>query len=83
MQQQRGAAVQLYLTNDIDFKRDFKQLDGSLPKVLRPAPATPGMKSGLAVRFCAIVNIFQNGGEIAKELIEVRCQRGAEITFVK
>ena len=70
---------QLYLTNDIDFKRDFKQLDGSLPKVLRFVLGHTGMKSGLAERFRAIVNIFQNGGEIAKELIEVRCQRGAEI----
>ena len=39
-----------------------------------------GLKAGLAERFRAIVNIFmQNGGEIARELIETRCQRGADI----
>ena len=75
----RRAFVSSILTDDIDFKRDFKQLDGSLPKVLRFVLGHTGMKSGLAERFRAIVNIFQNGGEIAKELIEARCQRGAEI----
>ena len=38
-----------------------------------------GMKAGLAERFRAIINIFRNGGEIARELIETRCQRGADI----
>ena len=38
-----------------------------------------GLKAGLAERFRAIVNIFQNGGEIARELIETRCHRGADI----
>ena len=37
------------------------------------------MNAGLAERFRALVNIFQNGGEIAHELMETRCQRGAEI----
>jgi HD-GYP domain-containing protein (c-di-GMP phosphodiesterase class II) len=41
--------------------------------------AHTGLKVGLAERFSAIVNIFQNGGEIAQELIETRCQRGADI----
>lgn len=38
-----------------------------------------GLKAGLAQRFQAILNIVQNGGEIATDLIETRCQRGAEI----
>jgi len=38
-----------------------------------------GLKAGLAERFRAIINIFQNGGEIARELIETRCHRGADI----
>ena len=37
------------------------------------------MKAGLAERFHAIINIFQNGGEISRELIETRCHRGADI----
>jgi HD-GYP domain-containing protein (c-di-GMP phosphodiesterase class II) len=70
---------QLYLTDDLDFKRDFKQIDGSLPKVLRFVLAHTGLKAGLAERFRAMLNIIQNGGEIARELIETRCMRGASI----
>ena len=70
---------QLYLTDDLDFKRDFKLLDGSLPRVLRFVLAHTGMKAGLSERFRAILNIFQNGGEIARELVETLCQRGAAI----
>jgi HD-GYP domain-containing protein (c-di-GMP phosphodiesterase class II) len=37
------------------------------------------MNAPLAERFRALVNIFQNGGQIAQELMETRCDRGAEI----
>ncbi len=69
----------LYLTDDIDFKRDFKTIDGSLTSALRFVFAKTGLESGLSERFRALVNILQNGGEIARDLIETRCQRGAEI----
>ncbi len=69
----------LYLADDITFKRDFKQLDGSLPQVLRFVLSHTGVNTGLAERFRSIVNILQNGGSIATDLIETRCQRGAEI----
>ena len=70
---------QLYLTDDLTFKHDFKQIDGSLPQALRFVLSHTGLKAGLAERFRAIINIFQNGGEIARELIETRCHRGADI----
>ena len=70
---------QLYLTDDLSFKRDFKLINGSLSQALRFVLAHTGLKSGLAERFRAIVNIVQNGGQIARELIETRCHRGAEI----
>src|SRR6478735_402810 len=70
---------ELYLTDDLKFKRDFKRIDGSLPQALRFVLGHTGLKAGLAERFRAIVNIFQNGGEIARELIETRCHRGADI----
>ena len=70
---------QLYLTDDLSFKHDFKQIDGSLPQALRFILSHTGLKAGLAERFRAIINIFQNGGQIARELIETRCQRGADI----
>ena len=70
---------QLYLADDLSFKRDFKLIDGSLAQALRFVLAHTGLKSGLAERFRAIIHIFQNGGELAQELIETRCDRGAEI----
>ena len=69
----------LYLTNDLTFKHDYKTIGDSLPQVLRFVLAHTGLKAGLAERFRSILHIVQNGGEIARELIETRCHRGAEI----
>lgn len=69
----------LYLTDDLAFKRDFKTIDGSLGSALRFVFSKTGLQSGLAERIRAIVNILQNGGEISRDLIETRCQRGADI----
>ena len=70
---------QLYLTDDREFKRDAKLLDESLPQVLRFVLSHTGLKAGLSERFRSLVTIFTTGGTIARELIETRCQRGAEI----
>lgn len=70
---------ELYLTDDLAFKHDFKQIDGSLSQALRFVLTHTGLTAGLAERFRAIVNIVRNGGELARELIETRCQRGAAI----
>jgi HD-GYP domain-containing protein (c-di-GMP phosphodiesterase class II) len=70
---------ELYLSDDIGFKRDFKTVDGSLSAALRFVFARTGLESGLTERIRAIVNILRNGGEISRELIETRCHRGADI----
>ncbi len=70
---------ELYLTDDISFKRDFKTVDGSLSAALRFVLAKTGLKSGLSERINALVHILQNGGQISREMIETRCQRGAAI----
>jgi HD-GYP domain-containing protein (c-di-GMP phosphodiesterase class II) len=70
---------QLYLTDDLAFKRDFKAVDGSLPQVMRFVLSHTGLKAGLARRFHALMTLFSRGGEIASELIQTRCQRGAAI----
>ena len=70
---------ELYLADDLTFKRDFKHLDGSLPQVLRFVLSHTGAEAGLAERFRSVVKIMRNGGEIVTDLIETRCQRGAEI----
>lgn len=69
----------LYLADDLSFKHDFKLVDGSLSQVLRFVIGHTGMQAGLAERFRSILNILQNGGELSTELIQTRCQRGAEI----
>ncbi len=70
---------ELYLTDDLSFKRDFKWVDGSLPQLLRFILRHTGPNSGLLDRLKALGTILQNGEEIAQELIQTRCTRGADI----
>lgn len=69
----------LYLADDLSFKNAYKVVDNKLPEILRFLLANTARKSGFVERLQTMVHIARNGGEIAKELIETRCQRGAEI----
>ncbi|MGV8951718.1 MAG: HD-GYP domain-containing protein [Cypionkella sp.] len=69
----------LYLTDDLSFKSAYKFVDTRLPEVMRFLVAHTGRSSDMIERLQAMVNIARNGGEIARELIETRCQRGADI----
>jgi HD-GYP domain-containing protein (c-di-GMP phosphodiesterase class II) len=73
---------ELYLTDDLDFKRDFKRVGDSLPQVVRFVLQHTGLKAGLAERFKAVLHIFKDGRELARELTQTRCQRGAEIAHL-
>lgn len=70
---------ELYLTDDLNFKRDFKWVDGSLPQVLRFVLRHTGPSAGLVDRLKTLGNILTNGEDIAQELIQTRCTRGADI----
>jgi len=70
---------ELYLTDDLAFKRDFKWVDGSLPQVLRFVLRHTGTTAGIISRFKTLSDIFANGDAIAQELIQTRCTRGADI----
>lgn len=70
---------ELYLTDDLEFKRDFKLVGSSLPQVARFVLTHTGLKSSMAERFRATLGIFQHGDEIALDLVQTRCQRGADI----
>jgi HD-GYP domain-containing protein (c-di-GMP phosphodiesterase class II) len=70
---------ELYLTDDLDFKRDFKLVGDSLPQVLSFVLSHTGLKAGLAERFRSVMTILRDGPAIAQDLIATRCQRGAEI----
>jgi HD-GYP domain-containing protein (c-di-GMP phosphodiesterase class II) len=70
---------QLYLADDISFKRDFATVDPSLSSAIRFVVSHTGLKAGLVDRVKAISNILLNANEIVRELTETRCQRGADI----
>jgi HD-GYP domain-containing protein (c-di-GMP phosphodiesterase class II) len=70
---------ELYLTDDLQFKRDFKLVGDSLPQMLRFVFSHTGLNAGLADRLRSVMNIMRNGPEIAHELIQTRCSRGADI----
>jgi HD-GYP domain-containing protein (c-di-GMP phosphodiesterase class II) len=69
----------LFMTDDLAFKHDAKTIDGSLPQALRFVLSHTGLKAGLAERFRALIQVFLASGQIARELVDTRCQRGAEI----
>jgi HD-GYP domain-containing protein (c-di-GMP phosphodiesterase class II) len=70
---------ELYLTDDMAFKRDFKWVGDSLPQALNFVITHTGLKAGLAERFRALVQVTSKSDVLAKELIETRCNRGAAI----
>lgn len=70
---------ELYLTDDRAFKHDFKTVGDSLPQVLNFVLSHTGLRAPLAERFRALINILRSGKNVADELIQTRCQRGAEI----
>jgi len=70
---------ELYLTDDLAFKRGYKTVGDGLPEVLGFVFAHTGLRAGLAARLRAVVNILGNGKRITDELIQTRCTRGAEI----
>lgn len=70
---------QLYLTDDLHLKRDYKFVDNTLPQLLGFILSHTGVKKNLSERFRAVIDIARNGGEYSRELIETRCNRGADI----
>ena len=70
---------ELYLTDDLAFKRDFKTVGEGLPDVLRFVFTHTGLNAGLAGRLRSVVNILRNGPRITDDLIRTRCTRGADI----
>lgn len=70
---------ELYMTDDLAFKRDFKWVDGSLPQVVRFALEHTGVGASFAARMKLLVASLKTADADARELIATRCQRGAAI----
>ncbi|HEX4297708.1 MAG TPA: HD domain-containing phosphohydrolase [Devosia sp.] len=70
---------QLYVTDDLTMKAAAKFLDHTPPQFLWYLISHAGMKRGLVERFRIIVETALKTGEIAHELTDTRCHRGADI----
>lgn len=74
--------AEIYHTDDLAFKEDFKRVGDDLPGILSFVVRHTGNRSSLGQRAKAVANILKNGPEIARELIATRCERGADIARV-
>ena len=70
---------ELYMTDDLSFKRDFKWVDGSFPQVARFVLQHTGLGAGLIDKFKVLLSSLRTREEAAQELVSTRCQRGASI----
>jgi HD-GYP domain-containing protein (c-di-GMP phosphodiesterase class II) len=70
---------ELYLTDDLQFKKGFKTVGDSKPRALSFVLGHTGLSEGLADRFRRVMSVIRNADELTQELISTRCQRGAEI----
>ncbi len=76
---------ELYLADDLCFKRDFKALGDSRPRMLRFVFSHTGFghtarKAGLPARLRSLLHVLRNGPQIADELIRTRSTRGTRGT---
>lgn len=70
---------ELYLTDDLAFKRDFKSVDGSLPQMVKFAVEHTALGAGLLERLKVMLTSLKNKEAAEQELVATRCQRGAAI----
>ena len=70
---------QLYLTDDINFKRNFKLVDGSAKQGLEFLLSHTASQSGLLQRLKTVANVLAHTDDIVGEVMKTRCDRGAEI----
>lgn len=70
---------ELYLADDLAFKRDFKRVPMGTPSTFAFVLRQTGRHAGWSQRLSAIANIVRNGDALAQELIQTRCDRGATI----
>lgn len=69
----------LSLTDDLKFKHDFKWVDGSFPQVVKFALENTALGAGLVKKIRTVLGASPNRDAVARELIETRCSRGADI----
>ncbi|GAA0793157.1 HD-GYP domain-containing protein [Marinobacterium sediminicola] len=70
---------ELYGTDDLSFKRDFKWVNGSLGQVVSFLLRHTGRDQGIAEQFKRLLRVVRDGKTLATELTRTRCERGAAI----
>lgn len=70
---------QLYLTDDLSFKRAFRRLDSGFIEKLNFGIEHAGVGRGLVERFRLLLRSARNAEQVEQELTSTRCQRGASI----
>ncbi|BEV70699.1 MULTISPECIES: HD-GYP domain-containing protein [unclassified Paludibacterium] len=71
---------ELYLTDDRHFKQAFKMVGANLPQMLNFVFNHTGTHAGnWPQRVKSILNVLRHGKQMADELINTRCHRGADI----
>ncbi len=70
---------QLYATDDLSFKRDYKLVDDQLHQVMHFVVKHTGAGEDLVSRCRKVLNVFSHGEQWAQDLMLTRCERGAEI----
>lgn len=70
---------ELYLTDDREFKKDFKTVGTSLSSVINFVVRNAGKGESWLSRISTTIDILRNGADYAQELIETRCSRGADV----
>jgi len=71
--------AEIYLADDRSFKHDFKLVPEGLGPTLRFVFSRTGQGHSLPARARAIATILKDGTNIARDLIQTRCTRGADI----
>lgn len=70
----------LYGNDDRITKRDFKTVDtDNITQMVQFVLAHTGVRGPLAERFKRVLNLARHGEQLATELIQTRCERGAKI----
>ncbi|WP_305856184.1 HD-GYP domain-containing protein [Balneatrix alpica] len=70
---------ELYGTDDLNFKRSYKRVDGSLPQVLEFVRRHTGLTRSTLARLLNVMRVLRHGSQWSQELIQTRCERGATI----
>jgi HD-GYP domain-containing protein (c-di-GMP phosphodiesterase class II) len=71
--------AQIYLTDDLALKRDFKLVGTGVRDILGFVLHQTGRTASPGKRVAAVANVLRNGSRLVREVIETRCTRGADI----